>query len=71
MPASKLRYPRGILPLAQRIGGMDIEQLKQLQELETENARLKRVVADLNLEKAMLAEAARGNFLSLARTRQI
>ena len=43
-------------------GGMDTEQLKRLKELEKENARLKRVVADLSLEKAILTEAARGNF---------
>ena len=43
-------------------GGMGTEQLKRLKELEKENARLKRVVADLSLEKAILAEAARGNF---------
>jgi len=43
-------------------GGMGTEQLKRLKELEKENIRLKRVVADLSLEKAILAEAARGNF---------
>jgi transposase-like protein len=43
-------------------GGMGTEQLKSLKELERENARLKRVVADLSLEKAILAEAAKGNF---------
>jgi transposase-like protein len=43
-------------------GGMGTEQLKRLKELEKENARLKRVVADLSLEKAILAEVARGNF---------
>lgn len=43
-------------------GGMGTEQLKRLKELEKENARLKRVVADLSLEKAILAEAAKGNF---------
>lgn len=43
-------------------GGMGTEQVKRLKELEKENARLKRVVADLSLEKAILAEAARGNF---------
>ena len=43
-------------------GGMGTEQLKRLKELEKENAWLKRVVADLSLEKAILAEAARGNF---------
>jgi len=43
-------------------GGMGTEQLKRLKGLEKENARLKRVAADLSLEKAILAEAARGNF---------
>lgn len=43
-------------------GGMGTEQVKRLKELEKENARLKRVVADLSLEKAILAKAARGNF---------
>ena len=43
-------------------GGMSRDQLKRLKELETENARLKRVVADLSLDKLILTEAARGNF---------
>ena len=43
-------------------GGMGTEQLKRLKEPEKKNARLKCVVADLSLEKAILAEAARGNF---------
>lgn len=41
-------------------GGMNRDQLKRLKELETENARLKRVVADLSLDKLILSEAARG-----------
>ena len=41
--------------------GMRIEQAKRLKELEQENSRLKRLVADLSLDKAILAEAARGN----------
>jgi cell division protein FtsB len=41
---------------------MGTGQFKRLKKLERENARLKRVVADLSLEKAILAEAARGNF---------
>jgi putative transposase len=45
----------------QEFGGMRIEQAKRLKELEQENARLKRLVADLSLDKAILAEAARGN----------
>jgi transposase-like protein len=43
-------------------GGMQIEQAKRLKELETENARLKKLVADLALDKAILKEAAQGNF---------
>jgi putative transposase len=43
-------------------GGKSRDQLKRLKELETENARLKRVVADLSLDKLILSEAARGNF---------
>lgn len=43
-------------------GGMGTEQLRRLKELEKENARLRKVVADLSLEKAILAEAAKGNF---------
>ena len=42
-------------------GGMRIEQAKRLKELEVENSRLKKLVADLSLDKAILAEAARGN----------
>ena len=43
-------------------GGMSHDQLKRLKELETENQLLKRVVADLSLDKMILTEAARGNF---------
>ncbi len=42
-------------------GGMRIEQAKRLKELEVENSRLKKLVADLSLDKAILIEAARGN----------
>ena len=42
-------------------GGMGTEQAKRLKELERENVRLKRVVADLSVDKAILSEALRGN----------
>jgi transposase-like protein len=42
-------------------GGMGVEQARRLKELEKENARLKRLVADLSLDNAILKEAARGN----------
>ena len=42
-------------------GGMRIEQVKRLKELEKENTRLKRIVADLSLDNDILKEASRGN----------
>jgi len=41
---------------------MRIEQAKRLKELEKENGRLKKLVADLSLDNSILKEAARGNF---------
>ena len=43
-------------------GGLKVDQAKRLKELERENARLKRAVADLTLDKLILKEAASGNF---------
>ena len=43
-------------------GGIRIEQARRLKDLEKENARLKRLVADLSLDNSILKEAARGNF---------
>ncbi len=43
-------------------GGMRVEQARRLKELEKENGRLKRLVADLTLDNAVLKEATRGNF---------
>lgn len=43
-------------------GGVSTEQVKRLKELEKENARLKRLVADLSLDKAILKETVKGNF---------
>ena len=42
-------------------GGMRVDQAKRLKELELENVRLKKLVADLALDKAILKEAAQGN----------
>ena len=42
-------------------GGMKVSQARRLKELERENGRLKRAVADLTLDKPILEEAARGN----------
>ncbi len=43
-------------------GGMKADEAKRLKELEIENRRLKKAVADLTLDKQILKEAARGNF---------
>jgi transposase-like protein len=43
-------------------GGMQVEQAKRLKDLEKENSRLKKLVADLSLDKAILKEASRGNY---------
>jgi transposase-like protein len=43
-------------------GGMQVEQAKRLKDLEKENTRLKKLVADLSLDKAILKEASRGNY---------
>jgi transposase-like protein len=43
-------------------GGLKVDQAKRLKEIEKENARLRRAVSDLTLDKLILQEAARGNF---------
>ena len=43
-------------------GGMDLSQAKRLKDLERENARLRKAVSDLSLDKVILQEATRGNF---------
>ena len=43
-------------------GGMQIEQARRLKDLENENARLKKLVADLSLDNAILKEVSKGNF---------
>jgi len=43
-------------------GGLRVDQAKRLKELEQENSRLRKVVADLTIDNSILKEAARGNF---------
>ena len=46
----------------QDYGGQKSDQVRKLKDLEAENARLRRAVSDLTLDKMILKEAARGNF---------
>ena len=48
--------------LAAGVWGLKRDQVKRLKELELENARLRKAVSDLTLDKLILKEAARGNF---------
>lgn len=43
-------------------GGLKADEAKRLKELERENARLKKLLAEAELDKAMLEELAEGNF---------
>jgi hypothetical protein len=43
-------------------GGLKLDQAKRLKELEKENSKLKRLVAELSLEKQVLKDVAEGNF---------
>ena len=46
----------------QKFGGLEVSEAKRLRELERENTRLKRLVADQALDNSILREAASGNF---------
>jgi transposase len=43
-------------------GGLGMEQVKRLKELEAENSRLKRIVANMAIDNSILKEVAKGNF---------
>ena len=53
--------PQTIIRWRKEYGWMKVEQAKRLKDLEKENARLKRLLADAELDKAILKEAASGN----------
>ncbi len=48
--------------LRKQYGQMGLDQVKQLKALQKENAQLKKLVADLSLDKAILKETLRGNY---------
>ena len=67
MPTAKAARQLGITDKTyyrwrKEYGGMRIDQAKRLKELEKENSRLKRLVADLSLDNQILKEVSRGNF---------
>ena len=47
-------------------GGLKLDQAKRMKELERENAKLKRLVAELSLEKQILKDVASGNFSAMS-----
>lgn len=56
------RFGGDVSPLAQQFDGLKAEDAKRLKDLKRENATLKRLLADAELEKAALKEIAKGNF---------
>ena len=60
LEASQATYHRW----RQQYGGMQAEEARRLTQLEKENARLKKLLAEAELEKAMLKDLAEGNFLA-------
>ena len=55
---TEVTYYRG----RQEYGGLKLDQVKRLKELELENARLRKAVSDLTLDKLIVKEAARGSY---------
>jgi putative transposase len=54
--------PQTVIRWKNEFGGLKVDQAKRLKELEAENARLKKIVANQALENSMLKEIASGNF---------
>ena len=55
---TEVTYYRG----RKEFGGLKTDQVRRMKDLEVENQRLRRAIADLTLDKLVLQEAARGNF---------
>ncbi len=62
MPRSRCQYRLVLQVAAERYVGMSVDDAKELKELRTENSKLKRLVAEAELEKMMLREIAKGKF---------
>ena len=54
--------PTTLIRWKAEFGGMRVDQAKRLKELETENLRLKKIVADQAIDNLILKEVAKGNF---------
>jgi putative transposase len=63
-----LGYQSRVASWRREYGGLKVDQARRLKDLEQENARLKRAVADLTLDKLILKEAAEGNWFSIRGT---
>lgn len=61
-PKSQLRADWAYYRWRKEYGGLKMDQARRMKELEKENARLRRAVSDLTLDKLILQEASRGNF---------
>ena len=67
MPAAEIARKLGIVDQGfyrwkQQYGGLEASEVRELKQLRDENAKLRKLVADLSLDKAMLQEVAQGNF---------
>ena len=51
-----------LIPWKREFGGLRVDQAKRLKDLETENGRLKKLVADLSIDNQILKEVSKGNF---------
>ena len=51
-----------VIEISSQYGGLKISQAKRMKDIERENARLKKAVADLTLDKVILKEALEGNY---------
>jgi putative transposase len=55
-------FEQTLIRCRKEYGGLQVDQAKRFKELEKENVRLKSLVAELSLDKAILKDAASGNF---------
>ena len=59
---SPIDFRANLLSLGKQHGGMKVSQAKRMKELERENGRLKKAIAELTLDKLILRETLEGNY---------